>query len=133
MFCCINRQKKITKAYDKESIRLTKIREAELDVQIQPMMDGTIELIREKEGQLHDNYVRNATKREMAIREYVMTTKEPIDEYVAQYQKYNHLFKALETFVEKQNKMGFTKNRLKVYEVGGIGAKHYNVVLAFTW
>lgn len=131
--CCISREKKIEKQYEIESIRLTKIRQAELDVQIQPLIAGSIDMIREKEGQLHDNYVKNATKREMTIREYVMATKGPIDEYVAEYQKYKHLYEALRVFVKNQNKNGFTKHRLKVYETGGIGAKHYNVVLAFEW
>lgn len=131
--CCISREKKIEKAYNAESIRLIKLREAELDAQIQPHLAGTIDMIREKEGQLNDKYAKNATKREMTIREYVMSTKEPIDESVAEYQKYKHLYKALYVFVDKQNKQGFTKNKLKVYEVGGIGKKHYNVVLAFVW
>ncbi len=131
--CCVSKEKKIQKQYKAESIRLVKIREARLDSQIQPLLAGIIDLIREKEGQLNDYYVGNATKKEMTIREYIMTTKEPIDESVADYQKYKHLYKALYVFVDKQNKQGFTKNKLKVYERGGIDNKHYNVVIAFTW
>jgi hypothetical protein len=129
----MSKNKKIQKQYEEESSRLKKIRKEELNSKIQPFLEGTINLIKEKEGQLHDNYVKNATKNQMIIREYIITTIETIDEYVADYQIYKHLYETLTIFVDKQNKNGFTKNKLHVYEEGGIGYKHYNVVLAFIW